>query len=76
MELPDGFVVGQAVVMPENTDGAVARSLRSALTEPAVGSPRQPDLKCVERQLALRFTLDVRAGKHVGPAVRTARRQR
>ena len=30
MELPDGFVVGQAVVMPEDTDGAVARTLRSA----------------------------------------------
>ena len=44
MELPDGFVVGQAVVMAENTDGAVARTLRSALTQPAVGSPRQPDL--------------------------------
>ena len=44
MELPDGFVVGQAVVMPEDTDGAVARTLRSALTQPAVGSPRQPDL--------------------------------
>ena len=44
MELPDAFVVGQALVMPENTDGAVARTLRSALTQPAVGSPRRPDL--------------------------------
>ena len=44
MELPDAFVVGQAVVMPENTDGAVARRLRSALPQPAVGSPRRPSL--------------------------------
>ena len=44
IELPDGFVVGQAVVMPEDTDGAVARTLRNALTQLAVGSSRQPDL--------------------------------
>ena len=44
MELPDAFVVGQAVVMPEDTQGAVARTLRNALTQPAGGSPRQPDL--------------------------------
>ena len=43
MELPDHHVVGHAVVMPENTEGAVARTLRRALTQPAAGSPRQPD---------------------------------
>ena len=42
MELPDAFVVGQAVAMPEDTQGAVARTLRNALTQPAGGSPRQP----------------------------------
>ena len=43
MELPDGFVVRQAIVVPEDTQDAVARTLRNALTQPAVGSPRQPD---------------------------------
>ena len=43
MELPDHHVVGHAVVMPEDTEGAVARTLRRALTQPAAGSPRQPD---------------------------------
>ena len=42
MELPEGFVVGQAIVNPEDREGAVARALRSALTQPAVGSPRRP----------------------------------
>ena len=40
MELPDGFVVGQAIVVSEDTQGAVARTLRNALTQPAVGSRR------------------------------------
>ena len=44
LELPDGLVVGQATVMPGDADGAVARTLRSALTQPVVGSPRRPDL--------------------------------
>ena len=44
VELPDGFVVGQAVVMPEDREDAVARALRSAMTQPAVGPPRQPDV--------------------------------
>ena len=44
LELPDGLVVGQSMVMPEDADGAVARTLRSALTQPLVGSPRRPDL--------------------------------
>ena len=42
MELPEGFVVGQAVVRPEDTEGAVAGALRSAMIQPSVGSPRQP----------------------------------
>ena len=42
--LPDHHVVGHAVVMPEDTEGAVARTLRRALTQPAAGSPRQPDV--------------------------------
>ena len=42
MELPEGFVVGQAIVNPEDREGAVARALRSALTQPSVGSPRRP----------------------------------
>ena len=41
-ELPDGLVVGQSVVMPEDARGAVASALRSALTQPEVGLPRQP----------------------------------
>ncbi len=44
VELPEGFVVGQAAVMPEDAGGAVARTLRSALTQPLVGPPRRPDL--------------------------------
>ena len=44
VELPDGLVVGQSMVMPGDADGAVARTLRSALTQPLVGSPRRPDL--------------------------------
>ncbi len=44
VELPEGVVVGQAVVMPDDAGGAVARTLRSALTQPLVGSPRRPDL--------------------------------
>ena len=44
LELPEGSIVGQAVVTPEDTGGAVARTLRSALTQPLVGAPRRPDL--------------------------------
>ena len=44
MELPDQHVVGHAVVMPEDTEGAVARTLRRALTQPVAGSPRRPDV--------------------------------
>ena len=44
MELPDQHIVGHAVVMPEDTEGAVARTLRRALTQPVAGSPRRPDV--------------------------------
>ena len=37
-------MVGQAIVMPEDTAGSVARTLRNAMTQPLVGSPRRPDL--------------------------------
>ena len=43
IELPDGFVVGQAVVLPDDAAGAVALALRSALTKPLLGPPRRPD---------------------------------
>ncbi|MYN67405.1 MAG: DUF2384 domain-containing protein [Acidobacteria bacterium] len=43
LELPEGLVVGQAAVMPEDLDGAVGRVLRTALTVPLVGAPRRPD---------------------------------
>ena len=43
LELPEGTVVGQDVVMPEDVDGAVAHVLREALTQPATGVPRRPD---------------------------------
>ncbi len=42
LELPDGFLVGQAIVGPDDPDGAVARALRSAMTQPSVGAPRRP----------------------------------
>ena len=44
VELPDGFVVGQVVVMPDDTAGAVALALRGALTQPLLGPPRRPDV--------------------------------
>ena len=44
LELPEELIVGQAMVVPGDADGAVARTLRSALTQPLVGSPRRPDL--------------------------------
>ncbi len=44
VELPDGFIVGQAVVLPDDAAGAVALALRSALTRPLLGPPRRPDV--------------------------------
>ena len=44
LELPEGLLVGQSLVMPEDREGAVARGLRNALTQPAAGSPRRPDV--------------------------------
>ncbi len=52
LELPEGFVVGQAVVMPEDLDGAVGRVLRTALTAPLVGAPRRPDAIRVDDPLS------------------------
>ena len=43
IELPEGLVVGQGVVMPEDVDGAVGRVLREALAQPTAGAPRRPD---------------------------------
>ena len=43
MELPDHLVVGQAVLSPGDNHGVVARTLRNAIVNPAVGGPRQPD---------------------------------
>ena len=43
IELPEGRVVGQGVIMPEDVDGAVAHALREALAQPAAGAPRRPD---------------------------------
>ena len=44
LELPEGHIVGHALVLPEDREGAVGRALRSALTQPAAGLPRQPDV--------------------------------
>ena len=43
MELPNHLVVGQAVLAPGDNHGALARILRSAIVNPTVGEPRQPD---------------------------------
>ncbi|MFQ5478668.1 MAG: YecA family protein [Candidatus Binatia bacterium] len=43
MDLPDGLIVGQNVVAPEETDGAVARVLLAAMEQPLVGPPRRPE---------------------------------
>lgn len=43
MELPDGLVLSQDLVAPENTGGAVGTALRAALEQPLVGPPRRPD---------------------------------
>ena len=64
LELPEGHIVGQALVMPEDREGAVGRALRSALTQPAVGLPRQPD---VIRVADVAIAAEVRA--EVGDAI-------
>ena len=43
MELPNHLVVGQAVLAPGDNHGALARILQSAIVNPTVGEPRQPD---------------------------------
>ena len=60
MELPDQHIVGHAVVMPEDTEGAVARTLRRALSQPAAGSPRQPDvIRVAEATIAAEVRAEV-----------------
>ena len=58
VELPDGVVVGEAVVMPEDSEGAVARALRSTMAQPAVGAPRA-------RADALRERIEAACGSRV-----------
>ena len=58
--------------MPEDREGAVARGLRNALTQPAVGWPRRPD---VVRVADAATAAEVRA--EVGEAIPvTVRRHR
>ncbi len=64
MELPEGFIVSQAVVNPDDGDGAVARALRSAMTQPAIGAPRRP---AAIRVSDAATAVEVRA--EVGPAI-------
>ena len=53
MELPDHLVVGQAVLSPGDNHGVVARTLRNAIVNPAVGGPRQPDaIRIADHNLA------------------------
>ena len=53
MELPDHLVVGQAVLSPGDNHGAVARTLRTAIVNPAGGGPRQPDaIRIADHDLA------------------------
>jgi len=42
MDVGDGLVVGQDVIAPEDTAGAVARTLLAAMEQPLVGPPRRP----------------------------------
>lgn len=44
LELPTDLVVAQELVVPEDVEGAVGRTLFDALKCPAVGPPRSPDL--------------------------------
>ena len=52
LELPEGRVVGRAMVLPEDLDGAVGRVLCKALTAPLVGPPRRPDAIRVDDPLS------------------------
>ena len=42
MELPTRVIVHQTLVAADDTVGAVSRSLRTAMSQPATGHPRQP----------------------------------
>lgn len=43
LELPSGLVVSLDVLAPEDSPGALGRSLRQGMAEPMSGPPRQPD---------------------------------
>ena len=61
IELPEGLVVGQDVVMPEDVAAAVVHVLREALSQPAAGAPRRPDaIRVVDSVIAAQ----VRAAVH------------
>jgi hypothetical protein len=43
MEWPSGLIVGNSVVAPEDSRGALGRALREAMQRPLVGRPRRPE---------------------------------
>ena len=43
VEEPSGLIVGQDVISPGSTEGAVGRVLRASMERPLAGSPRSPD---------------------------------
>ena len=60
MELPNHLVVGQAVLAPGDNHGALARTLRSAIVNPTVGEPRQPDaIRIADHDLAAEVRAEV-----------------
>ncbi len=42
VEEPSGLIVGQDVISPESTEGAVGRVLLASMERPLAGSPRSP----------------------------------
>ncbi|MEN8182082.1 MAG: SEC-C domain-containing protein [Myxococcota bacterium] len=69
MDARDGLVVGQQVVGPEDTDGAVARVLLAALERPLAGPPRHPDqIRVADAHLAA----EVRAALGDGTPIEVA----
>jgi hypothetical protein len=53
MEVPSGLVVGQSLVAPEESRGALGRALREALRKPLAGRPRRPErIRVAEASLA------------------------
>jgi len=43
VEQPSGLIIGQALVDPEEAEGAVGRLLETAMERPLAGPPRRPD---------------------------------